>query len=242
MKNHELVNLISSKECNNRCKICARSDEEIKEMSIDEVEKNLVSLRERGCRNIILTGGEPTLRKDLFEVIDLCKKLDFERLYIQTNGRRFSKSEFVKRIASNDMVDIFLSIHGHKPDIHEEVSGVKGSFKETMKGIDNLVTFGLSLRTNTVICKPNHQFLDEVANLLIKKGVKTIQFSFVHPRGEALHNKSSMVPEIEESISSLKKALDRNTDDIKVLVEAVPFCLLGDHHIHATERILPKVI
>ncbi len=208
-------------------------------MGSAEVKKAISSLRESGCRNMILTGGEPTLREDLEEIIDHCKEIGFLKVHIQTNGRRFSDPEFAKMVASCDIVDIFLSIHGHTAEIHEAVTGIKGSFKETMKGIDNLVALNRPPRTNTVICGPNHRSLERTAEALIAKGVKEIQFSFVHPRGEALRN-PDMVPDITEAIPSLIKALDLNDDRVKVLSEAVPFCLLGEHHVHAAERRLPE--
>ncbi len=208
-------------------------------MGSNEVKKTISLLRESGCRNMILTGGEPTLRDDLPEIIDHCKKIGFLKIHIQTNGRRFLDPEFAKVVASCDIVDIFLSIHGHTADIHEAVTGVKGSFDETMKGIDNLVTLNCPPRTNTVICGPNHRSLDKTAKALIAKGVKEIQFSFVHPKGEALRN-PEMVPDITEAMPSLAKALDLNDDRVKVLSEAVPFCLLGEHHVHAAERRLPE--
>ncbi len=241
MAGNKITNLISSKKCNNSCRICARSQEDIHEMGIAEIESRLKSLKKEGYNNIILTGGEPTLRKDFLKIIEMFGKEGFSRLHIQTNGRKFSDFSFAKKAVSENrnIIDIFLSIHGHNADLHEKITGTKGSFIETETGIENLLSLKLPVRTNTVVTKINYRFLDEIAEFLIAKGVRTIQFSFVHPRGEALTNQLEMVPKIEDTISFLRKALNRNSDDIKIFTEAFPFCLLGENHVLAAERVLP---
>lgn len=214
---------------------------EIDEMDFNRVKELLESIKNENYTDVILTGGEITLRKDILNIIELAKNIGLSKLHIQTNGRRFSDLEFAEKIVrgNENFIDIFLSIHGHTADIHEGVTNTKGSFDETSKGIDNLVSLGAPIRTNTVISKYNYLFLDEIADFLLVKQVINLQFSFIHPIGEALKNPEA-IPNIEDTIPFLKKALTRNTGNTKILVEAIPFCLLEEDYIYATENFLNK--
>lgn len=242
MEPSKIGNLISNKQCNNRCLLCARSDADLEEMDIERIEDKLRSMKADGFNKIILTGGEPTLRKDLFDIISLSKKIGFLRLDIQTNGRRFSDIEFAKKIVcgNESFIDIFLSIPGHTNNIHESITNTIGSFDETSKGIDNLISLGASVTTNTVINKLNFHFLKDIALFLKEKGVRIIQFSFIHPKGSALNNQDLLIPDIHEVIPFVHEALALNSGGTRILIEAIPFCLLGDDHVFATENLVPK--
>ena len=235
----ELVNIISSKECNNDCLICARAKEEIKEMSVLDMKKQLKDLSKNGCKEIILTGGEPTLMNDFLSIIEVCAGFGFSPIHIQTNGRRFSDINFAKKVSSFPIIDIFLSIHGDNADIHEKITNSKGSFDQSISGIENLISLGANIRTNTVITKPNAKILDQIARFLIKKGVLTLQFSLLHPKGRVDEN-PEMIPSLKEMIPSLEKALSYNSEKVKVFFEAIPFCLLKSNYNYAAEWLLPK--
>lgn len=244
MEEKRIANIISNKKCNNNCLICTRAHMDLKEMKFEEVKEFLANLKSNGFNYIILTGGEPTFRDDLLEIIHLSKKLGFKKLQIQTNGRRFSDIEFTKNIISGneEFIDIFLSIHGHNSELHEKITRVDGSFNETTLGIRNIIKFNGLVRTNTVISKLNYEFLYDIAKYLLSLKLNIIQFSFIHPNGEALKNFSLTIPNINDVIPYVKKALDiqKSTNGIKIFVEAIPFCLLEEYYIYSTEIILPE--
>ena len=232
------ITIIASKRCNNNCRICARSHLHIEEAGLNKIEDQLRSIRAANRTEVILTGGEVTLHKDIFEILELAKSLGFSKISVQTNGRLFADKDFAKRAAAmGDFLDVFLSIHGHTAAIHEEITGVRGSFAETLLGISHLVSLNVPVRTNTVICQPNYQYLEMIADFLIAEGVKNPQFGFIHPTGEALKNEATMIPDIEVAAPFIKKALSRNENGVTVLTEAVPFCLLDNQFIYAAENI-----
>ena len=82
--------------CNNNCYFCVQADNKLKEnRDFADLKKDLIQLR-KSCDEVVLTGGEVTIRKDFLKIVKLCKKLGYNIIQIQTNGRMFSNLDFCK--------------------------------------------------------------------------------------------------------------------------------------------------
>lgn len=96
---------------------------------IREMLSNLRSEKPVPCNAVQLTGGEPTLRDDLIDIIDLCKEEGFDHVQLNTNGIRISQDvEFAKKIRNAGVNTLYLSFDGLTPKTnaknHWEVPGV----------------------------------------------------------------------------------------------------------------------
>jgi MoaA/NifB/PqqE/SkfB family radical SAM enzyme len=238
--------------CNNNCIFCTRpADPNVpniwdreRSKTIEDVKKDFKRMRENKIEGIILTGGEPTIRRDFFEVLELCKVAGFKTVSIQTNGRIFSRKSFVGKLTEfSPMLDVFLSFHTHKKPLFEKLVGTR-SFVETIVGIRNLVDRGFTPRTNTVVMKPNYRHLSETISFLGEIGIKNTELMFVHPNGYAWVNREEIVPMVEDVIPYVKKAIDKaRLIGINPTLIRFPICLLGDYKKYATEMFLhPKMI
>jgi uncharacterized radical SAM superfamily Fe-S cluster-containing enzyme len=107
---------------------------------LDQMVKGLASQRPVPCNAIQLTGGEPTLRDDLIEIIKICKKHGIDHVQLNTNGIRLSKNlELCKKLRKAGVNTLYLSFDGVTPKTnpknHWEIPGVLENCRKTGIGI-----------------------------------------------------------------------------------------------------------
>jgi MoaA/NifB/PqqE/SkfB family radical SAM enzyme len=108
------------------------------------------------------TGGEPTLREDLLELLTYAQKKGAVTGLI-TNGRRLSDPEYVQRLVEAGLDFVQITVESHKPKIHDRITGVKGSWKETIQAIGNILPTPIYLTTNTTLNRFNAEsFLETI--------------------------------------------------------------------------------
>jgi uncharacterized Fe-S cluster-containing radical SAM superfamily protein len=138
------INLFLTNRCNSFCRICFKSSSPFEgleeDFTLDEIAQ---ILRRIGSgKRIVLMGGEPTVRQDLFEIIDLIKeKKDFVELY--TNGLVLANSRFVKELKSHGIDRIIMSFDGFNPRIYAEMRGGEHELFLKMLALRNLAREGI---------------------------------------------------------------------------------------------------
>lgn len=230
--------------CNNNCIFCAQAHKRnFGDRTTEEIKKLLEEGLKDSCDEVVFTGGEPTIRNDLIELVEYAKTLGYKVIQIQTNGRRFYYQKFVEKIIEAGATEFAPAIHGHNEIIHDIQTRSKGSFKQTFNGIKNLKDYGQYIITNTVITKINYKYLPEIADMLIKLEVNQFQFAFVHPIGNAWKYFELVVPRKKDVVPYLIKALDLAIDvgykPGEVMVEAFPPCLMPGYEAFCSEFYIP---
>ncbi|UCG95298.1 MAG: radical SAM protein [archaeon] len=203
--------LILGYRCNNNCRFCYCADKKDSGfLTTKRAKKELERGIKRGCTIADFSGGEPTLRKDLTELIFFAKKIGYKNIGITTNGRMMSYKKLTRRLTEAGMNSAVFSIHGHTPELHDFLTRVKGSYGQLKKGIDNLrnVSPGAYICTNTTINKYNYKYLPEIAENNIRLGAMGCEFIFVHPRGNALENFEEVVPKLTDLSHFIPKTLE----------------------------------
>jgi MoaA/NifB/PqqE/SkfB family radical SAM enzyme len=227
--------------CNNNCRHCVAADKrKLPDRTTEEVLHELREARSAGASEVVLTGGEPTIRKDIFEIISYAKSIGYKLIQLQTNARMLSYPEFAEKIIKAGVNEVVPAIHAHKADIHNRITRVPGSFEQTVRGIKNVRKHKVFLYTNTVVTKLNYKILPELTEFVIGLGADHYQFAFVHPSGNAYEYYKDVVPRISEAATYIQKALDiGRARGIFATVEAVPFCLMLGYEEHALEIYIP---
>ena len=227
--------------CNNHCFFCVQGKkrEQYPDKTTAQIKKEMRSAI-KDCQGIVLTGGEPTIRKDIFELAGYAKKLGFKVIQIQSNGRMFAYRSFCEKIIKAGANEFSPALHGHIAPLHEYLTGAPGSFAQVVGGIKNLKALGQTVITNTVITKSNYRHLPQIAKLLVSLGVDQYQFAFVHPLGSAAKNLNSIVPRMRLIEPFVKKGLDVGIKAGKtVMTEAIPYCFMSGYEDYVAERIIP---
>ena len=141
-----LANVVVTNRCDLNCYYCffyCKEGDKVYEPSLEQLKKMFRSLRNEkpvGCNALQLTGGEPTLRDDLIEIIKLARQEGFEHVQLNTNGIRLSRSlEFAKALRSAGIGTLYMSFDGvsarTNPKNHWEVPAVLDNCRKADIGV-----------------------------------------------------------------------------------------------------------
>ncbi len=208
--------------------------------SFEELKSDLDDSKKR-CDEVVLTGGEVTIRKDFFEIVKYARDIGYKNIQIQTNGRMFADIEFCKKSIEAGATEFSPALHGYCAEQHDYLTQSKGAFNQVVKGIMNLKKLNQSVITNTVIVKSNYRNAADIANLLVKLGVDQYQLAFVHPMGKAYENFESVVPIMTIAAPYIHRGLDVGIKaGVSCMAEAMPYCFMQGYESYVSERVLPK--
>ena len=184
--------------CNARCEHCGSSCEN--KISEDEIESKYLKntlleiSKHYKTRDIVLniTGGEPLIRKDLFEIMDYANKLGF-RWGMTSNGMLIN-DEILEEMNRTNMETISISLDGLK-QTHESFRKVPGSFDKIIENIKKLqkVPSIKIVQVTTVANKKNLKELEEIYKLLKDLNVVSWRVINVDPIGRAKDNKEILL-------------------------------------------------
>jgi len=144
MKKYDLE-IIIGWECNNNCMFCSNPEmkkifdsKNTEKMDVSMIKIKLSKYNPKEIKTLIFVGGEPTISKNLFELINFSIHLGFQKIFLMTNGRMLSNKSFFKKLLKYPQIELGISIHGHNSEIHDSLTRTEGSFKQTIKGMNNL--------------------------------------------------------------------------------------------------------
>ncbi len=224
--------------CNNNCIHCVIANKRnLGDRTTNEYKKEMKGAR-KNAEMIVITGGEPTMREDIFELVSYAKTLGFQRIFMQTNGRLFSYREFAEKMVGITGIDYVVAIHAHNVKIHDYITRVPGSFEQTVQGIKNLVELKQHVSGKVVISKPNYKFLPDITKLLTRLDVSSINFAFPHPMGNAWRYFDEVVPKISDVAPYVHKAIDLSKSQDSTIfeaVEAIPLCFMQGYDKYVAE-------
>ena len=95
----------------------------------------------QGAENIILTGGEVTIRKDFPVLINKCAENRLQ-ITVQTNGRTLSQQNVISAVDDIDDIKFVVALHGASAEVHDDITRVTGSFEQTCRGIKTMCDMG----------------------------------------------------------------------------------------------------
>lgn len=172
--------------CNNDCAHCYNDrPRTYPELSTRQWIKIINKLWEIGIPHIVFTGGEPTLRDDLPELIAHAEK-NGQITGINTNARRLSDIRFVQRLVEAGLDHVQITVESHDPSIHDSMVASKGAWRQTIAGLKNVLETPLFVMTNTTMLRQNSPTLDETLEFLAKMGVPTIGLNALIYSGHGL--------------------------------------------------------
>jgi radical SAM protein with 4Fe4S-binding SPASM domain len=141
--------------CPNNCIHCyAGGPHETAELSTDQWKEVIDRLSQIGVFIVTFTGGEPTLREDLPELLQYAQNKGMVTGLI-TNGRKLKDKAYVKTLEKTGLDFIQVTLESHLPKVHDLMTATKGSWKETVTGIKNAVQTQIYVTTNTTLSKYN---------------------------------------------------------------------------------------
>ncbi|MDI6841025.1 MAG: radical SAM protein [bacterium] len=149
--------------CNLNCVHCMNDESADNELSLDEITHIIDQLLKIGIFTITFSGGEPSLRRDFFDIIGYAASKGFS-IELLTNGTLITKP-VVDRLSSFAFLRVFVSLFSSKPEVHESITQVRGSFNSTLNGLKLLKMANIKTTVNIRVMKQNFATIDELIGL-----------------------------------------------------------------------------
>ena len=200
--------------CNQKCVHCYAAGQDLsaeEEISTQEWKTIIDNCRAAGVTQVTFTGGEPTMRDDLFELVDYARWFVTR---VNTNGIRLTR-EYCEGLRKASVDSVQITFYSYDEAIHNELVGAP-RYAETVAGMENALAVGLNMSVNTPLCTANRDYV-KTLEFLHEKGVTYVTCSGLITTGNATTSKSE---NLQLSVEELKQ----------ILRDAVSYC-----HEHGME-------
>lgn len=197
--------------CNLSCSFCL-AEKMSAGLSTEQLKIILQKLKSYGIKKVKLTGGEPTLRSDFFEIIRYSIALGI------------NPAIYSNLVISEDIIDklveypisVSTSIHGDEK-FHDTITQ-KGAYKKTYSNISKLVLAHIPVTIHMVVMSKNFNLAETVINDAITAGVKKVTFQTLIPRekGAGLFNNGENIRDIREKLKLLYPLKEKYSSKIQI--------------------------
>ncbi|MCX7724972.1 MAG: radical SAM protein [Thermodesulfovibrio sp.] len=176
-----------TRRCNLRCIHCRSSSEEAVKEHPDppkeECFRIIDDITSYAKPVLVLTGGEPLLREDFFEITEYANNKDL-RVCVATNGTLISE-EICKKLKEVSIKMVSLSLDGPNEDVHDNFRNQKGAFQGTISAVKLLKEYEIPFLINSSFTKRNQETIPEVYRLAKELGATAWYMFMIVPTGRA---------------------------------------------------------
>lgn len=170
---------------------------EVSELSTEEWKTLLTKLREANIPQVTFTGGEPTMREDLVELVESAAWFVTR---LNTNGRLLT-SKLCHDLYEASLDSVQVTLYSADATIHNSLVGTNG-FEDTVRGIRNAVESGLIVSVNTPLCSVNADYA-ETLRFVHSLGVRYVTCSGLIPSGAAVGEESRATALTSEELEKI---------------------------------------
>jgi Fe-coproporphyrin III synthase len=205
--------------CNLSCKHCYANSKNEKfedELNTEEAKAFISDLAHLKVPVLLISGGEPLLRKDLFDLINYTHKQNM-RCTISTNGTLIDK-ETAKAIKVNNVSYVGISIDGIGSR-HDDFRGIKGSFDKAIAGIRNCLQINQKVGLRFTITRSNVDQLEDIFNFIEEERIPRVCFYHLaySGRGSALIKEDLSFDQKRQCMDYIMKKAIELQDKVEIL-------------------------
>lgn len=229
--------------CNNDCLICmlGAMKRHLPAIDFDTFRRVTAAIaREGRFGGLILSGGEVTTCDGLDRYVRFAASLGwFKRIQIQTNGRRLCDKRYLQELIACGVNEFFVSIYGLEA-VHDAVTGVPGSFQETMGGLACLEEFPVNVISNTVLTRSNVLDIPRLMRVLSRGKPSEMQLWNFFPM-ERTDNKDLIVSlaDLRELLCELHPIAEGTGKPL--VLKSFPECLPVEAPV-CVDNVFPKTV
>ncbi len=181
--------------CNLNCAHCrasASNKADPNELSFDEIKRGIDDIASFCKPILILTGGEPLVRKDVYEIVEYGTKMGL-RVVVGTNGTMLTKAVAAK-LKSVGVQRVSVSIDCAYAEEHDSFRGREGAYERTMRGIEACKQAGLEFQVNTTVTQRNLDELEEIFQRAVDLGAVAHHIFLLVPTGRGKSIEDEEIP------------------------------------------------
>lgn len=213
-----LVAWETTRRCNLACKHCRAVAEDHpydNELDTPAAFRLLDQIREVGQPIIILTGGEPLLRDDIFDISAYGTRIGL-RMVMAPNGTLLTQ-ENVEKLKDAGIKRISVSLDGATPETHDNFRGLENAFNTTLGGIDIARRAGLEFQINTTITQTNLKEIPKILRLAEDLGAAAHHIFLLVPtgRGKYIVDSAINAKEYEQTLNWFYDQREKTTLQLK---------------------------
>ena len=239
-----LVYLDVETRCSNRCYAChckprggGGENEGGKDgaapPTLAELHAQLERARFLGGREVFIGGGEPTLRRDLPEIVAKVREMGFERVALVTNAHGLANRAWARKVlgaAPHPVVDkLVVDLFGPDAATHDAVARREGAFVRTLEGVAEAVKAGVTdLEASVPILRANLPALARTVQFARGLGIRSIHLRYPPPDAPAFAE--GQVPAWDEARDAVLQAVAvGRRGKAETTVQGAPLCLLPEY-------------
>lgn len=212
-----------TRSCNLACRHCRASSKHgpyANELTTNECFKLIDEVVSFSNPVVILTGGEPLLRKDIFEIAGYGTKKGL-RMVMATNGTLLT-DEFVAKINQSGIKRISVSLDGPDAASHDNLRQVPGAFQRACEGIARAKKAGLEFQINSTITKRNIKLIPQIMELAKGLGAKAHHIFLLVPTGRAKEMVGEELSAVEYEATLKILAQEKNKSLLEIKITCAP--------------------
>ena len=232
--------------CNNRCSFCTTGwlvrekgealghpPREVIRMQLEEAYRN-------GARRALFQGGEPTIRRDLGDLLADAHAIGFQVTNVFTNARMAASRAGARWLASMNVTWFQVSIQGGTAAAHDASVGAEGAFDQTVRGTRRLIEAGQRVKINAVLTVHLLDTIRAFADLMIDLKPEEVGLDTVKPTDAFARDRESyaaLVPPLSRYSEALRDAmLAMDGAGLVARLTSFPACLVpGAAHLLSEE-------
>ena len=208
----KIVSYNVTKKCNLYCEHCYRNSKEdvdlSDELSTEEAKEVFRDIKKAGFNMLKLSGGEPLMREDIFELAEFASSLGLYTC-LGTNGTLINEDNI--GLIKKYIRSVAISIDSRDKNVHDSFRGYEGAFDETMRGIDILKENEVKFQINTTISKINLKEIKSLLDFASELGASSVHVLFLVMTGRG-KNLENVYLTKEEYTEAIKKVLEYESD------------------------------
>ncbi len=213
--------------CNLKCQHCyikAMEKESPYELSTEEAQSLVLEMSDMGIPLLVISGGEPLTRRDLFEIVEPIARRGRPKLALSTNGTLITKDVAVM-LKDYGFSYVGVSIDSIKASWHDTFRGVSGAFEAAVKGLKNAMDAGIDVGVRTTITRYNIDEALEIVEWCVKHEIPRLCFYLLDTIGRG-RDIVEWLPEPEQVkgfIDKLVPLADKYSDRLEILLVRANF-------------------
>jgi pyrroloquinoline quinone biosynthesis protein E len=195
--------------CNQQCSYCFNAWREDGGRSVGALDTTtLLALLDRALTevdfdHVVLSGGEPLARADLFDVLDVCRRYG-KRAHIISNGALVTEA-FAQRLEAYRPVSVQITLNAPRAGEHDALVGAT-SFDRAVAGIAILVRRGFRVTGTVVVTRKNAHLVGDTLGRFLALGVTDVGLSRFSPAGYSARHVAELLPSRADVLTALEQA------------------------------------
>jgi MoaA/NifB/PqqE/SkfB family radical SAM enzyme len=216
-----------TRRCNLKCKHCFVKKGN-QEPDTNRLCSELLNALKYGCKKIIITGGEPLLNKNLVRILRVLAERSV-LTDLNSNLYALNKNKALELVEAG-LGEVSVSIYGNE-DSHDWLTGVPGSFKRTIRGIELLQRLNIPVDVHSAVWYDSGAYIQYVTELCKQLGVSSLTFFRILPTENAQKN----YPFLFRANGNMLKNINSVREQIKMPVRTIGLdepdfkeCVMGE--------------